>query len=219
MTFLTLRPWKHRNAFNEDGRVWYEDFISARFIRPVEEATRGALKNAYWDPLPPKSGKGKKASAALSQPSAPAAVVSRVTALPTVEVTDVASTATPSSRATTVVAARRTLAHRTKPSPPRVRPSPASGEYWFSHILSSIFLGFVANFILSLEVPGRKRSRDAPITEIATAEAVPVGSAAAEVEVPELQGEDEGPPHPFRRRGRGGSPSCGSFLAGLGGGC
>ncbi|CAL2259370.1 unnamed protein product [Prunus armeniaca] len=185
MTFLTLRMWKHRNAFDEDGRVWYEDFISARFIRPVEEATREALKNADWDPLPPKSGKGKEASTALSRPSAPAAVVSRVTTLPMAEVTVVASTATPSSRATTVVGARRTLAHRTVPSPPLVRPGPAASEYRFSRILSSIFLSFVANFVLSLEAPGRKRSREATITETAAAEAVLVGSAAAEVEVPE----------------------------------
>ncbi|CAL8089399.1 unnamed protein product [Prunus armeniaca] len=33
MTFLTLRPWKHRNVFDEDGRVWYEDFISASGVK------------------------------------------------------------------------------------------------------------------------------------------------------------------------------------------
>ncbi|CAL8993887.1 unnamed protein product [Prunus brigantina] len=181
MTFLTLRPWMRRNAFVEDGRVWYEDFISARFIRPVEEATRGALKKEDWDPLPPKSGKGKKASAVLSRPSAPTAVVSRVTASPTAEVTVVASTATSPSRATTMVGARRTLAHKTVPSLPPARPSPTAGEYWFSRILSSIFLSFVANFVLSLEAPGRKRSREAAITETTAAEAVLVGSAAAEV--------------------------------------
>ncbi|PQP92750.1 uncharacterized protein Pyn_13504 [Prunus yedoensis var. nudiflora] len=46
LTFLTLTPWMRRNAVDEDGRVWYEDFIAAKFIRPVEEALRGALKNA-----------------------------------------------------------------------------------------------------------------------------------------------------------------------------
>ncbi|CAL2277909.1 unnamed protein product [Prunus armeniaca] len=93
------------------------------------------------------------------------------------------------------------MVHRTVPSPPLVRPSPAADEYWFSRILSSIFLSFVANFILSLEALGRKRSREASITETTAAEAVPVGSAAGEVEVPEpprkrvllilSEGEDE----------------------------
>ncbi|XP_021813475.1 predicted GPI-anchored protein 58 [Prunus avium] len=69
MTFLTLTPWLHRNVYDEDGRVWYEECISARFIRPIEEAVRGALKNADWDPLPPQAGKGKKASAVLSRPT------------------------------------------------------------------------------------------------------------------------------------------------------
>ncbi|CAL2230066.1 unnamed protein product [Prunus armeniaca] len=138
MTFLTLRPWKRRNVFDEDGRVWYEDFISASGV------------------------KGRR-----PQPR----FLGRV----------------PRLWATTVVGARRTLAHRTVPSPPLV--------------LSSIFLSFVANFILSLEAPGHKRSREAAITETAAVEAVPVGSAAAEVEVPELprkrvllilsEGEDE----------------------------
>ncbi|PQQ12203.1 uncharacterized protein Pyn_00244 [Prunus yedoensis var. nudiflora] len=63
MTFLTLTPWSRRNAYDEDGRVWYEECISARFIRPVEEAMRGALKNANWDPLTPKGSKVKKTGA------------------------------------------------------------------------------------------------------------------------------------------------------------
>ncbi|CAL9007274.1 unnamed protein product [Prunus brigantina] len=46
MTFLTLTPWLRRNVYDEDGRVLYEECISARFIWPVEEAVRGALKNA-----------------------------------------------------------------------------------------------------------------------------------------------------------------------------
>ncbi|CAL8085291.1 unnamed protein product [Prunus armeniaca] len=58
-------PWLRRNAYDEDGIVWYEECISARFIRPIEAAVRGALKNADWDPLIPKAGKGKKASAVL----------------------------------------------------------------------------------------------------------------------------------------------------------
>ncbi|PQQ15689.1 uncharacterized protein Pyn_09281 [Prunus yedoensis var. nudiflora] len=125
MTFLTLRPWMRRNAFDEDGRVWYEDFISTRFIRPVEEAVWGALKNEDWDPLPPKIGREKRASAVLSRPSAPVTAVSRMSAPPTAGVTAVTSTATPSSRAMAVVRARKTLAHRIVPSPPSVRPSAA----------------------------------------------------------------------------------------------
>ncbi|PQM42767.1 uncharacterized protein Pyn_37837 [Prunus yedoensis var. nudiflora] len=73
MTFLTLRPWRHFNAVDEDGRAWYEDFISAKFVRPVEEAVRGALKNADWDALPPKTGRGKKTLAVIEQRRAPAA--------------------------------------------------------------------------------------------------------------------------------------------------
>ncbi|KAH0973969.1 hypothetical protein GBA52_015868 [Prunus armeniaca] len=41
MTFLTLTPWLRRNAYDKDGRVWYEECISARFIRPIENAVRG----------------------------------------------------------------------------------------------------------------------------------------------------------------------------------
>ncbi|PQP97037.1 hypothetical protein Pyn_07635 [Prunus yedoensis var. nudiflora] len=29
MTFLSLRPWRNRNAIDEDGRVWYDDLILA----------------------------------------------------------------------------------------------------------------------------------------------------------------------------------------------
>ncbi|CAL9001122.1 unnamed protein product [Prunus brigantina] len=60
---------------------------------------KGALKNADWDPLLPKVGKGKKASAVPSRPSTPAAAVPRVAA--------------PTSRAPAVTGARKTLAHRT----------------------------------------------------------------------------------------------------------
>ncbi|CAL2255297.1 unnamed protein product [Prunus armeniaca] len=49
MTFLTLRLWMRRNAVDEDGRVWYEECISAKFIRHVEEAVKGAVKNVNWD--------------------------------------------------------------------------------------------------------------------------------------------------------------------------
>ncbi|PQM38290.1 uncharacterized protein Pyn_39219 [Prunus yedoensis var. nudiflora] len=27
MTFLTLTPWSRRNAYDEDGRVWYEEWL------------------------------------------------------------------------------------------------------------------------------------------------------------------------------------------------
>ncbi|PQP91851.1 uncharacterized protein Pyn_25391 [Prunus yedoensis var. nudiflora] len=54
-------PWRHFNAVDKDGRAWYEDFISAKFIQPVEEAMRVALKDADWDPLPTKTSRGKKA--------------------------------------------------------------------------------------------------------------------------------------------------------------
>ncbi|PQM43130.1 uncharacterized protein Pyn_41145 [Prunus yedoensis var. nudiflora] len=53
-------PWRRRNAYDEDGRVWYEECISARFIRPDGEAVRAALKNADWDPLTPKGTKVKE---------------------------------------------------------------------------------------------------------------------------------------------------------------
>ncbi|PQQ06137.1 uncharacterized protein Pyn_36332 [Prunus yedoensis var. nudiflora] len=49
----------HHNVIDEDGRVWYKDYISPRFTRPVEEAVRGALLNADWDPLPPKTSRGQ----------------------------------------------------------------------------------------------------------------------------------------------------------------
>ncbi|PQQ16572.1 uncharacterized protein Pyn_02673 [Prunus yedoensis var. nudiflora] len=60
MTFLTLRPLRHFNAVDEDGRTRYEDYISAKFVRPVEEVVRVALKNADWNPLPPKISRGKR---------------------------------------------------------------------------------------------------------------------------------------------------------------
>ncbi|PQM38300.1 uncharacterized protein Pyn_09856 [Prunus yedoensis var. nudiflora] len=140
MTFLILRLWMRRNAFDEDGRVWYEDFISARFIRPAEEAVRGALKNADWDPLPPKPGKGKKASAVLSWPSVAVVAVPRVTAPPLARATVVTPAATPPSRAMVVVGARKTLAHKTVPSSPPVRSSVAAGKYRSFYILSSTSL-------------------------------------------------------------------------------
>ncbi|CAL2257346.1 unnamed protein product [Prunus armeniaca] len=118
MTFLTLTPWLRRNTYDEDGRVWYEECISARFIRPVEEAVKGALKNADWDPLIPKAGKGKKASAVLPRPSTSTAVVPRVVTSPSVKAAIATSTAAPTSRALAVVGARKTLAHRTVPSAP-----------------------------------------------------------------------------------------------------
>ncbi|PQP92918.1 uncharacterized protein Pyn_33694 [Prunus yedoensis var. nudiflora] len=85
MTFLTLMPWLCRNAYDEDGRVWYEKCISARFTRPVEEAVRGALKNADWDPLTPKGTKVKKVSAGPPRSSTPAMAVAKVTSPPSVE--------------------------------------------------------------------------------------------------------------------------------------
>ncbi|CAL9019161.1 unnamed protein product, partial [Prunus brigantina] len=118
MTFLTLKPWMRRNAIDEDGRLWYEECTSARFIRPVEEAVRGALKNADWDPLFPKAGKGKKALAASSRPSTPVAAVPRVATPPSARAAVVASPAVPTPRAPVVTRARKTLAPRTVPSTP-----------------------------------------------------------------------------------------------------
>ncbi|PQQ05219.1 uncharacterized protein Pyn_08971 [Prunus yedoensis var. nudiflora] len=155
MTFITLTPWLRRNAYDEDGRVWYEECISARFIRPIEEAARVALKNVDWDPLPPKGGKGKKASTVPPRSSTSAMAVPRVTAPPLAGATVAASTAAPTSRATAVVGARKTLAHRTVPSSPSVRPSAAAA-------------------------PGRKRSREAPSTEVAQVGAAPAGSVVVE---------------------------------------
>ncbi|CAL8162669.1 unnamed protein product [Prunus armeniaca] len=128
MSYLTLRPWMRRNAIDKDGRLWYEECISARFIRPVEEAVRGALKNADWDPLLPKGGKGKKAPAAPSRPSTSAAAVPRVAVAPSVRAAVVTST----SRTPAVVGPRKTLAHRTVPSSPPARPQlqPPERRLW-----------------------------------------------------------------------------------------
>ncbi|XP_008246377.1 PREDICTED: uncharacterized protein KIAA0754-like [Prunus mume] len=155
MTFLTLTPWLHRNAYDEDGRVWYEECISTRFIRPVEEAVRGALKNADWDPLLPKAGKRKKVSTVLSRPSTPAAAVPRVAAPPLARAAIVTSIAAPTSRAPAVVGARKTLAHRTVPSVPPARP------------------------IVTI-APGRKRGREASSIEVAPVESVAVETAVSE---------------------------------------
>ncbi|XP_008229027.1 PREDICTED: uncharacterized protein KIAA0754-like [Prunus mume] len=124
MSFLTLRPWMRRNAVDEDERLWYVECISARFIRPVEEAVRGALKNADWDPLLSKAGKVKKAPAVLSRPSTPAAAVPRVAVASSVRAAVVTSIAAPASRTPAVVGARKTLAHRT----PRVAREASSIE-------------------------------------------------------------------------------------------
>ncbi|PQQ12010.1 uncharacterized protein Pyn_23134 [Prunus yedoensis var. nudiflora] len=120
LTFLTLTPWMHRNAIDEDGRVWYEDYISARFTRPVEETVRGPLTNVDWDPLPPKVSRGKKAPAIAARPNAQTVARSRVPAA--------ASITTPPPKATIVVTMPRTLALKTIPSPPPVRSSDAVGR-------------------------------------------------------------------------------------------
>ncbi|XP_021822416.1 uncharacterized protein LOC110763841 [Prunus avium] len=158
MTFLTLTPWLRCNVYDEDGRVWYEECVSARFIRPVEEAVRGALKNAKWDPLPPKTGKGKKATAVPLRPSAPVATVSKATAPPLARETVMTSAATPTSRATTAAGARKTLAHRIMPSFPPARP-------------------------IAAVAPGRKRGREAASAEVMVTEGTPVERVAAEGEV------------------------------------
>ncbi|CAL9021241.1 unnamed protein product [Prunus brigantina] len=69
-----------RNAVDEDGRLWYEECISARFIRPVKEAVRVALKNADWDPLLPKAVTGARKTLAhrtvpSTSPARPVAAV------------------------------------------------------------------------------------------------------------------------------------------------
>ncbi|XP_021821695.1 uncharacterized protein CG45076-like [Prunus avium] len=155
MTFLTLTPWSRRNAYDEDGRVWYEECISARFIRPIEV---------------------KKVSAGPPRPSAPAVAAPRVTAPPLARSAAVASTAAPAPRATPVVGARKTLAHRTVPSSLPARPTTAAAS-------------------------GRKRSQEASGTE-----AAPAQSAAAEMAASQRprkrnlftsskgRGEEEAPP-------------------------
>ncbi|CAL2277542.1 unnamed protein product [Prunus armeniaca] len=155
MTFLTLTPWLRRNAYDEDERVWYEECISTRFIWPVEEAVRGALKNVDWDPLVPKAGKGKKDPAVLPRPGTPAAAVPRVAAPPSVRATVVTSAAAPSPRAPAVVGAQKTSAHRTVPSAPPARP------------IAAVALG-------------RKRDREASNIGAATAEGVAVEMAVLE---------------------------------------
>ncbi|PQM39669.1 uncharacterized protein Pyn_01834 [Prunus yedoensis var. nudiflora] len=129
MTFLTLTRWSRRNAYDENGRVWYEECILTRFIRPVEEAVRGALKNADWDLLIPKDSKVKKVSAGPPCPSTQAVAAPKVTSSPSTGTTAVASTAAPAPRATPVmVGAWKTLAHRTVPSSLPARPIAAAVE-------------------------------------------------------------------------------------------
>ncbi|PQQ03223.1 uncharacterized protein Pyn_12850 [Prunus yedoensis var. nudiflora] len=108
-------PWRHFNVVDEDGRAWYEGYISAKFVWPIEEAVRVALKNADWDPLPPKTNKGKKTPTVLSRLSVQAEATPRAPAA--------ASTTVPASRATAGVATPRTLVLMTMPSPLPVRPS------------------------------------------------------------------------------------------------
>ncbi|CAL9019042.1 unnamed protein product [Prunus brigantina] len=91
---------------DEDGRLWYEECTSARFIRPVEEAVRVALKNADWDPLPPKVSKGKKAPAVPSRPSTPVMGGPRMAALPPAIPAAAAVTAASTPRAPALAGAR-----------------------------------------------------------------------------------------------------------------
>ncbi|CAL2230113.1 unnamed protein product [Prunus armeniaca] len=115
----------------------------------------GALKNADWDPLLPRAGKRKKASAVLSRPSTPAVAVPRVAAPPLARATIVTSTAAPTSRAPAMVGAQKTLEHRTVPSAPPARP-------------------------IAPIAPGRKKDREALSTEAAPAESVAVETAVLE---------------------------------------
>ncbi|PQQ06964.1 uncharacterized protein Pyn_27931 [Prunus yedoensis var. nudiflora] len=162
MTFLNLMPWRRRNAYDEDGRVWYEECISARFIRPDGEAARAALKNADWDPLTPKGTKVKKVSAGPPRPSTAAVVAPRATVPPSAGAAVAALTtaptlsAAPAPRAAPVVGARKTLAHRTVPSSPSARSAAAVA-------------------------PGRKRSREASSAGAAPVEAAPARVAAVEM--------------------------------------
>ncbi|CAL8175043.1 unnamed protein product [Prunus armeniaca] len=164
MTFLTLTPWLRRNAYDEDGRVWYEECILARFIRPVEEAVRGALKNVDWEPLVPKAGKGKKAPVVLPRPGTPAAAVPRVATPPSVRAAVVTSAAAPSPRAPAVVGAQKTSAHRTPPL--------------------SLFTCFLPLLLLPVHTaPGRKRDREASNTGAAAVEAATAEGVAVETTV------------------------------------
>ncbi|CAL2255598.1 unnamed protein product [Prunus armeniaca] len=158
MTFLTLTPWLRRNAYDEDRRVWYEECISGRFIRPVEEVVRGALKNADWDPLVPKAGKGKKAPAVSPRPSTPAEAVPRVAAPSSVRAAVGTSTAAPTPRAPAVAGAQKASAHRVVPSAPPARP-------------------------IAAVTPGRKRDREAPNTGAAAVEAATAEGVAGETAV------------------------------------
>ncbi|CAL9011781.1 unnamed protein product [Prunus brigantina] len=122
------RGWDLLPASERDVLPYPKACISARFIRPVEEAVRGALKNADLDPLLHKAGKGKKAPAAPSRPSTPVAAVPRVATPPSARAVVTTSTAAPTPRAPAVTGARKTLAHKTMPSTPPTRPVAAAGK-------------------------------------------------------------------------------------------
>ncbi|KAL6280374.1 hypothetical protein ACE6H2_017255 [Prunus campanulata] len=162
MTFLNLMPWRRRNAYDEDGRVWYEECISARFIRPDGEAARAALKNADWDPLTPKGTKVKKVSAGPPRPSTAAVVAPGATVPPSAGAAVAALTtapdltAAPAPMAAPVVGPRKTLAHRTVPSSPSARSAAAAAL-------------------------GRKRSREASSVGAAPVEAAPARVTAVEM--------------------------------------
>ncbi|CAL9005859.1 unnamed protein product [Prunus brigantina] len=157
--------------------VWYEECISARFIRPAEEAARGALKNADWDPLLPKAGKAKKASVAPPRPTMTAVSGPRVAASPSARPAAAASSATPTPRASVTAGARKTLAQRTVLSTSPARPVAAAAL-------------------------GRKRGREAAGAGTAVIGAAPARDAVAEmvpVQRPRKrallilsEGEDEG---------------------------
>ncbi|CAL2271445.1 unnamed protein product [Prunus armeniaca] len=121
----------------------------------LEEDVRGALKNADWDPLLSKAGKGKKASAAPSRPSTPAAAIPRVAAPPLARTVIATSTAAPTPRAPAVTGARKTLAHRTAPFTSPARPVAAAAS-------------------------GRKRGQEALSTAAATVEAASAESTVVE---------------------------------------
>ncbi|PQM40057.1 uncharacterized protein Pyn_07209 [Prunus yedoensis var. nudiflora] len=157
--------------YDENGRVWCEECISARFIRPVEEAARVALKNADWDPFPSKGSKVKKVSTGPPRPSTLAVAVLRVTALPQLE-------------------QRSRL--RPRPQLPGRRSWWGRGRPWRT--------GSCRPLLLFGRVP-LLRGREAPSTKAAPAEVAPTGNVAVETAAPKpprkralfvfLEGEDE----------------------------